>query len=122
MEITKEFLRNNPNYIFVFGDNTLRKGKAGAAKLRDEPNTYGFITKKFPSNRDNAFFTIESYKPIFQEELFKLEMEIRKSQGVVWLLSACGSGLANKYKIWENIIHPEFERLERTYQNVRLLF
>lgn len=122
MKITRNYLQNNPNHIFVFGDNTLRKGKAGAAELRNEPNTYGFITKKFPSNKDNAFFLPTTYEPIFREELFKLEMEIRKSQGVVWLLSPCGSGLANKHGIWEKIIRPEFERLGRDYENVRLLF
>lgn len=44
--VTKQFLDNNPNAIFVFGDNLLRVGYGGAAILRDHPQTYGFITKK----------------------------------------------------------------------------
>jgi hypothetical protein len=35
MYITKKYLENHPNHIFVFGDNSLRQGKGGAASLRD---------------------------------------------------------------------------------------
>ena len=56
MIITKEYLRNNLNNMFVFGDNLLRRGYAGAASLRDEPNAYGFITKKAPNNDDKSFY------------------------------------------------------------------
>ena len=70
-KITKKFLQENPNVIFVFGDNLLRKGKGGAAKLRDEPNTYGFITKKAPNNQDSSFYRPIEYRYIFEEELRK---------------------------------------------------
>jgi len=52
--MTKEYLRAHPEVIFVFGDNLIHRGKGGAAKLRDEPNTYGFITKKYPNNIDSS--------------------------------------------------------------------
>ena len=54
--IDRDYLRNNPDDIFVFGDNWLRDGHGGAALLRDEPNTYGFITKIAPTHRDEDFF------------------------------------------------------------------
>lgn len=44
--VTKEFLDQNPNAVFIFGDNRRRLGYGGAASLRDHPQTYGFITKK----------------------------------------------------------------------------
>lgn len=122
MKVTKEFLRNNPNYIFVFGDNQIHKGYKGAASLRDEPNSYGFITKKKPSFKDDAYFKPEEYHPIFLEELQKLELRIRSSVGTVWFISPIGSGLANKYNIWEKVIKKELEKLSEKYQNVRLLW
>ena len=34
--VTAQWLRDNTNCIFVYGDNTLHRGKMGAAELRDE--------------------------------------------------------------------------------------
>lgn len=122
MLITKEYLQRNPNHIFVFGDNFLRKGFAGAALLRKEPNTYGFVTKKYPSNEDKSFFKPEEYREIFLKELQKLELEIKKTPNNLWLISPIGSGLANKYNIWEKIIKPEVTKLTDRHNNIRLLF
>jgi hypothetical protein len=48
--IAREYLRSHPDHVFVFGDNLLGRGLGGAAALRREPNTFGFITKKRPDN------------------------------------------------------------------------
>lgn len=120
MEITKEYLRANPNRIFVYGDNQLRKGKAGAAKLRDEPNTYGFITKRFPSMNDKAFYTKEKYRPIMMLELRKLVDLIEQNRDKDIFVSRVGSGLANKYGIYD-MIKPELENIAELYDNVILL-
>lgn len=37
--------RNNPDFLYIFGDNTLRIGKGGQAVIRDEPNSVGLCTK-----------------------------------------------------------------------------
>jgi hypothetical protein len=56
--ISREFVRANRDRIFLFGDNLAGKGFGGqAAAMRGEPNCVGIPTKKFPSNRDDAFFT-----------------------------------------------------------------
>ncbi len=34
------------NYIFIFGDNDMKKGKGGQAIIRDQINTHGIPTKK----------------------------------------------------------------------------
>lgn len=122
MLITKDYLRKNPNHIFVFGDNKLRKGLGGAASLRNEPNTYGFITKKYPDDRDGSFFKPDEYAPIFNKELSTLERAIMGAPNCLWLISPLGSGLANKYRIWEEIIHRELNKLPSRHHNVRLLF
>ena len=104
------FLIRHPEYIFVFGDNLLRKGKGGAAKLRDEPNTYGFITKRYPDNKDSSFYKPEEYKAIFKKELEKLETFCDKNNDKKILLSKIGAGLANKFNIWEEVIYPNIPR------------
>ena len=67
--VTKEFLDQNPNAVFIFGDNRRRVGYGGAASLRDHPQTYGFITKKNPDNLDESFFHPESYHIDFTVQL-----------------------------------------------------
>jgi len=118
--VTEEFLRANPNVIFVFGDNLIRKGKGGAAKLRDEPNTYGFITKKAPNNNDESFYRPPEYADVFYAELLQLAKEIEKNPERTYLISKLGGGLANKYKIYEVIIEPGLKKLE-LFKNVVIM-
>lgn len=55
--ITRDMLRDNPEGIYVFGDNVARKGFGGqAAEMRGEPNAIGVATKRHPSNTPLAFF------------------------------------------------------------------
>lgn len=110
--VTEEFLRANPNVVFVFGDNSIRRGKGGAAKLRDEPNTYGFITKKYPNNGDESFYRPLEYVELFYAELLKLAREIEKNSAKTYLISKLGGGLANRYHIYEEVIEPGLKKLE----------
>ena len=56
--ITRAFVREHRDHIFLFGDNLAGKGFGGqAAAMRGEPNCVGIPTKKLPSNGDDAFFT-----------------------------------------------------------------
>jgi len=121
MKVTKEFLKDHPECIFVFGDNLIRYGKKGAAELRDEPNTYGFITKKAPSFKDSAYYRSEEYKPLFEKEWQKLIDLIESNPDKIFLISKLGSGLANKYNIYDKIIRPRISELSK-YENVQLLF
>lgn len=120
MKITKDYLRANPNHVFVFGDNLQRKGKGGAAKLRDEPNTYGFITKKAPNNDDESFYRPSEYYPKFESERRKLIKEIERNPDKTFLISKLGGGLANKFSIHEKVISPGLSVL-REYGNVIFL-
>lgn len=52
-----ELLRSNPDKIYVFGDNLLRRGTAGQAIVRGEPNAFGIPTKRAPSMSPSAFFS-----------------------------------------------------------------
>jgi hypothetical protein len=116
--ITEDFLNKNPNAYFIFGDNLERTGYGGAAALRDHPHAIGFITKKFPDNRDSSFYMPEEYSPVFFEELTKLEKIISKNPTKVFYISQLGSGLANKYGIWEKLIYHNLVFKLQKFDNV----
>jgi hypothetical protein len=120
IKITEEFLDQNPNAFFVFGDNIERKGYGGAAALRDHSRSYGFITKKFPDNRDTSFYMPDEYAPVFFEELNKLINFIRKNRDKTFYISKVGSDLANKYRIWELLIHHNLLDKLQYFDNIVL--
>lgn len=119
--ITKEYLKKHPTHIFVFGDNNLRRGMGGAASLRNEPNSYGFITKKEPTNNNDSFYQPDEYKDVFKHELTMLIISISNNPDKTFLISKLGAGLANRFKIHEQIILPELKKLKE-YKNVEFLF
>ncbi|WP_285905135.1 hypothetical protein [Pseudodesulfovibrio pelocollis] len=121
MLITAQYLRDHPDHVFVFGDNAVRRGKGGAAALRDEPNTFGFITKKLPMRHDEAFYRPQEYQTVFQGEKMRLEAEIRKNPGKTYLVSKVGSGLASRFGIWEEVIRDGLKSL-KGYPNVAFLY
>lgn len=116
--VTQRFLDSNPNVYFVFGDNVERRGYGGAAALRDHPHALGFITKKFPDNRDTSFYHKEEYLEVFFEELEKLVKVIKFRPGKTFYISKLGGGLANRYRIWENLIEANLVRTLKDFDNV----
>lgn len=122
LHITENFLKENPEAIFVFGDNTIRKGYGGGASLRDHPRTYGFLTKKFPDNRDSSFYDCEEYRSVFPIELENLKTYINEHSENTFYISQLGGGLANRYHIWEIIIKNSLEKEFENYDNVIFLW
>jgi hypothetical protein len=60
--ITREFLRQRPDWVFLFGDNLVNKGRGGqAAEMRGEPNAVGIPTKKSPKMFSGSFFNDSEY-------------------------------------------------------------
>lgn len=56
--ITRKDIQENPDALFIFGDNSDRSGYGGQAKeFRGEPNSVGITTKIHPSMKPDAFFT-----------------------------------------------------------------
>jgi hypothetical protein len=56
--ITREYVRENRDKLFLFGDNLERRGFGGqAAAMRGEPNAIGIPTKRSPHNSVGAFFS-----------------------------------------------------------------
>lgn len=96
--ITRAMVQSEPDTLFVFGDNFVRKGFGGQAKeMRGEPNAVGICTKRYPSMRQNAFLSNDDYKewraktiPAYRKLL------AHKAAGgrIVWPADGIGSGLA----------------------------
>ena len=104
LKVTKEFLDDNPQAIFVFGDNLQRQGHGGAAALRDHKQSLGFITKKAPNADAESFFRPDDYSKLFFDQLRQLEQLIEKEKDKTFYISPLGSNLANRHHIWERII------------------
>lgn len=54
-------VRNYPNSLFVYGDNNAQLGKGGQAIIRDEINTIGIPTKKYPSFHSSSYYNDAEY-------------------------------------------------------------
>ena len=61
--ITREYVKANPDKLFLFGDNLEQRGFGGqAAAMRGEPNAVGIPTKKKPSREESAFFSDDEFE------------------------------------------------------------
>ena len=120
--ITRKYLREHPSHIFVFGDNTLHKGFKGAAMLSDEPNSFGFITKKYPRGDNDAFYHPSEYQYVYEREIEKLVKAIQDNPKKIYMISKLGAGLANRFRIFEKVIEPSIKVLLSKYSNVIFLW
>lgn len=99
--ITREDLQNNPDVLFLFGDNAARKGMGGQAKqMRGEPNAIGVRTKYYPSFEKNAFFrddvdSEEKQVAMIVQDVEPVFRHLENGGLVVIPEDGIGSGLAN---------------------------
>jgi hypothetical protein len=54
-------VNSNPHKLFIFGDNTQRKGTGGQAEIRYATNVSGIVTKILPSYDEAAFWSDDSF-------------------------------------------------------------
>lgn len=95
MRITRTNLRNNPNTLYVFGDNLMGRGYGGqAAAMRGEPNAVGIPTKNSPAEfaTDNDF---DIYAQVYSEVFPKLSAHLLMGGEVIWPYDGIGTGLAD---------------------------
>ncbi len=64
----------NRNYksLYIFGDNTIRKGNAGQAGIRNCSNSYGIATKHLPSIGSSSYFSDDD---ISSKEIIDLDID-----------------------------------------------
>lgn len=97
--ISRNDLKNNPQVLYVFGDNDQRRGLGGQAKaMRGEPNAVGVRTKKLPSNQSESFYTDDEYADNIQkidEDFMLIEHHLSSNGIVVFPSNGIGGGLAD---------------------------
>jgi hypothetical protein len=87
-------LKDNPDKIFIFGDNSVQRGKGGQAIIRGQENAFGIPTKKLPSMSEKAFYSdseLENNKKEINEAIEKIKTDGRP---VVFPKDGIGTGLA----------------------------
>jgi len=101
-------LRDEPETLFVFGDNMEQRGFGGQAKeMRGEPNAVGIPTKWKPDMSEQAFFKDEHLDAV-KDRIISAFVRLRNHQlnggKIVWPQAGIGTGFANleksSPKIW----------------------
>lgn len=96
--VSRETVRNNPNKIFIFGDNDLKTGLGGqAAEMRGEKNTIGIPTKKKPTHEPDAYYSDLEFEENKKKINYAVKLiidEIKKGVTVVIPAAGIGTGLA----------------------------
>ncbi|MEN3238633.1 hypothetical protein PUR29_34905 [Methylobacterium ajmalii] len=96
--IRRQDLRDNPDWLYVFGDNLAGRGRGGQAhQMRDEPNAVGIVTKRYPATDDGAYLTDDDedeIRALLIPVLERLCRHLARSGTVVWPRDGVGTGRA----------------------------
>lgn len=96
--ITRKYIQNHPNILFLFGDNDQRRGLGGMAKdFRGEPNVFGIRTKHAPLRAHWAYYTDTDLEKNRASILQDIASVVRKMQNyrAIWIPKSLGTGLAS---------------------------
>ncbi len=91
--------KDEPNKMFIFGDNTKHVGNGGQAQIRPAKNAIGLVTKRLPSMDDESFFndSMDDYISMLTDivKLYKLATDIRYNDWtLVFPKDGLGTGLS----------------------------
>lgn len=110
--ITRQFIREHPDALFVYGDNMKQTGLGGQAKeCRGEPNTLGIPTKWKPNKNPDAYFSDKDYDEVMPTIMVKfnlLEIKLKQGKDVYYPKMGIGTGLA-KLPILAPRIHQKIQ-------------
>jgi hypothetical protein len=97
--VNREDLQANPKILYLFGDNTIRRGYGGqAGSMRGEPNAIGVRTKNLPNNTAKAFFSDANYDnncDMIDADLVPVWAHLKAGGHVVIPLDGLGTGLSD---------------------------
>jgi len=96
--ILRQDLRDNPDHLYVFGDNVQGTGFGGqAAEMRGEINAIGIPTKWFPKLTPKAFFwdaQRDQIIPIIEPRYAFIIDALQAGRTVIWPEDNIGTGLS----------------------------
>lgn len=94
----KTIVRNQPTWLFVYGDNDLGTGMKGQAIIRKEPNSIGIPTKKKPSLSLDSFYSDKEYDTNIEKithAIDKIKLALQSGMYTTLVLTnTIGTGLA----------------------------
>lgn len=117
-DLTVRKCRDQPGYVYVFGDNLAGYGTAGQACIRKEPNAFGIPTKRYPSMEDGAFFTDQQCE---REHVLKALRELytlARHTTIVFPSKGIGTGMA-KMKQSSPKLFAEMNNILLKHFNIR---
>lgn len=107
----------NPQNLYVFGDNTIRKGKGGQAQIRDCENSFGIATKILPTRDEDAYFKDNVYAAdIIGKDIRALLDLVDKYENIVFPYEGLGTGLSEMptrcplvFRLMSNSLYTNFD-------------
>jgi hypothetical protein len=94
---TRAIVAQNPNWLFVYGDNDAQRGRKGQAIIRDMPNSIGIPVKKMPNHLPESFYTdleIEKNKKKIDIAIQRILLKSEFYEYIVLPRDGFGTGLA----------------------------
>jgi hypothetical protein len=95
--LTRDFIKEHPDAIFVFGDNAQRCGFGGQAReARGEPNSIGIATKRSPGMGARDFYEDdrEDVRITIAADLRKVGRALDEGKTVYVPSAGIGTGLS----------------------------
>lgn len=118
-EFTIQKCRANPSLVYVFGDNLIKAGTAGQACIRQEPNSFGVPTKRYPALQEHSFFHDTACE---REHILRALRELYilgKTRTIVFPSKGLGTGLA-KMPEKSPLIYAEMNAIIKQHFGVTL--
>lgn len=121
---TEKDALNHPTWLFVFGDNDIKKGCRCQAIIRNCPNAVGIPTKKYPALTSPSFYTDDEYKSNCKKidnavNNIMLLLKTKKYTHIIFPEDGLGTGLAQlpqrapkTYKYLNNAINNLCKNIE----------
>ena len=133
---SRKLIQDNPNDMFVFGDNLQRNGLGGqAGEARYESNSIGVATKKYPGMRDEDFFCDGDAGEWQRQTRQDLEYitNMMKYTNIVIPLDGIGTGLSelpqrsplinsNIERFFDGLITDEVRKYKTQFKNLKRIY
>jgi predicted NAD-dependent protein-ADP-ribosyltransferase YbiA (DUF1768 family)/plasmid maintenance system antidote protein VapI len=94
---TRKDVSENPNAIFIFGDNLLKSGKGGQAIIRGLINAFGIPTKRKPARTIDSYFSDDTFEQN-KKDINEAFLEIPEGKDIILSQDGLGTGLAELEK------------------------